>query len=129
MTTKQTVIVLLLLAAGVVVFGFLASWTTPITLMTQVEAEVPATTYADEGQYLVITIDYPQALKKVRDQIEAEMSAMAATFKTNANVEALTPEDIRIQSLGGDRRYTLDAEFKKTEGSGYISYAYTAYDM
>lgn len=127
MDTKQTLIALALLAAGVVVFGFLASRSQPAALAPVVQ-DVAASSLSEESQYMSITVNYPSAPQNIRTEIEQKMGERVAEFKANANIEGLTPEDIAIQGLGGDRRYTLDAEYKEYAAPGYRSYAYTLYE-
>ncbi len=50
----------------------------------------------------------------------------AARFKDNS-IADLTPDDIRIQELGGDRKYTLEADYDVHLSDATVSYVYHMY--
>lgn len=90
--------------------------------------QVQASEYTNEGPYHSIRVLYPEAPQKQRTSIEAEMQELVAQFKQNARVESLTPADIEIMSLGGERKFTLAAEYKTYVSGEYTSYLYTIYE-
>ena len=127
MNIKQVIVALVLLAAGIAVFGFLASRTAPVATTPQTQM-VAASQSLEEGPYLRMVVDYPEATSPERAVIETDMRALAAQFKANAQIDSLTPEDVAIQGLGGDRKYTLEAEYKKFEAPAHTSYVYLIYE-
>ncbi len=127
MQTKQILTALALLVAGVAVFGFLSSRTTPIAQQTAPEV-VPASTHTEEGPYMSIMVEYPEAPTGIRTQIERGMGEVVNTFKANASVDTLTPEDIELFGLGDTRKFALGAEYKRFDAPGYTSYAYLIYE-
>ncbi len=127
MQTKQILIALALLVGGVAVFGFLSSRTAPLTQNTT-PAVVAESTYTEEGPYMSIMVQYPEAPLGVRTQIERGMGEVVNTFKANASVDTLTPEDIELFGLGDTRKFALGAEYKRFDAPGYTSYAYLIYE-
>lgn len=91
----------------------------------------------DSGQYYEITGRYP-ASTSLKATAGAKQDALAigymktfveqeaARFK-DTNVSGLTAEDIQVQELGGDRRYTLDIEYKAYQSPVAVSYVYLMY--
>lgn len=99
--------------------------------------QVEKKTITDEGEYYDIKGAYPSsagvsasagasedalAVSYMKLFVEQEM----ARFK-DANVSALTAADIKIQGLGGDRRYTLDIDYDFYESPDTVSYVYHMY--
>jgi hypothetical protein len=91
--------------------------------------------YSEEAPYYTIVATYPgkttlsgNADAKVRLAIEQALADRIAEFKRNGNFESLTQEDVSIQGLGPDRKYSLALEYKTTEGGSYVSYVYTIYE-
>ncbi len=86
-------------------------------------------TLKDSGQYYEITAKYPtSAGLTARDALAASymktfVEQEAARFK-DTNVSELTAEDIRIQGLGGDRRYTLDIGYTAYQSPVTTSFVY-----
>lgn len=91
----------------------------------------------DSGQYYEITGRYPSsttltatagakqgalAVGYMKTFVEQE----AARFK-DTNISELTAEDIKIQELGGDRRYELDIEYTAYQSPVAVSYVYLMY--
>ena len=127
MMTKQTFVALALLIGGIALFGLLSARTAPIAAPQETRLTV-AGEYAEDGEYFSIRIFYTEASPAVRAAIEADMQEVVAAFKSNTKVESLTPEDILIQNLGGERKYTLAAEYEARTSPGYTSYAYIVYE-
>ncbi len=125
MPTKQIIVALGLLVAGIAVFGFISTRTEPIAQPPQI---LTASEYVEGGEYLFVRVEYPEAPAPVRAVIEQEMGQEVATFKANANIEALTPEDIEFMGLGEGRKYALEAEVTTYTAPGYTSYAYAVYE-
>lgn len=121
MNYKQAGVALLILVVLGAGFGW---WASQNNTVPQVATETGDKVIAEEGQYRSIEAHYPAERPTVKTAIEAYV----AEFKQNANVEGLTAEDIEIQGLGGERKYTLELQYKTYEGSGYTSYVYTAYE-
>ena len=91
-------------------------------------------TLKDSGQYYEITAKYP-ASTGLTATAGAKQDALAAGYmKTfveqeiarfkDTNVSELTAEDIRIQSLGGERRYTLDIDYETYRSEMTVSFVY-----
>lgn len=96
-------------------------------------------TITDDGQYHDITANYPRTVTLHADAsasakasaeavIEAWAKETVQTFKTNANLDSLTPEDIRIQGLDQGRKYALDVKYEEYEGPATVSYLFTIYE-
>lgn len=115
----------MLLAVGIVVFGFWASRTTPIAPVPQ---DIVASEVVEEGEYISIRLMYPAASPAERAVIEAEITALANEFKANARIDELTPEDIELLRLGDGRKYAFAAEVQTYQSPGYRSYVYLLYD-
>lgn len=75
-----------------------------------------------------IAVEYPEASPAIRAQIERGMGDIVNTFKANASVDTLTPEDIAFIGLGETRKYALGAEYTHYTAPEYTSYAYTIYE-
>ena len=123
--TIAGVVALLLVVAG---GWWLWSNRAPQEAGTQQTQHVAASQYKDEGAYHDIEVDYPEASAKARVVMEQHMGSLVAEFKANAQLDALTPEDIEIQGLGGDRKYTLKAEVKAFVSGETRSYLYAVYE-
>lgn len=80
--------------------------------------------YGEERPYYKIEVLYP----KGRPAVEAALAALIAEFKKNGNLDHLTEEDIKIQNLGGDRKYALSAEYKIFQSSTTVSYLFMIYE-
>ncbi len=91
----------------------------------------------DVGPYHAATATYPSAtpLKTTAGaQSDAAVVALMKNFAEKEiarfidnSVASLTPEDIRIQGLGGDRKYVLDMDYDVFESSRTVSYLYHMY--
>lgn len=92
----------------------------------------------DNGAYYDIKAVYPAktALQKsagaaadakaIEIMKQFEMNSIAA-FKENGNFANLTPEDVRIQGLGSDRKYSLDITYTTHVGTHTVSYVFMQY--
>jgi hypothetical protein len=110
------VLVLVAFAAG---YLFIASSPKPDTLRSSGGDLV----YEEDKPYYKITAVYPGGVLRAKDAVEA----VIAQFKEDTQVENLTPEDVEVQGLGGERKYTLDITYKKYESPSTYSYAFTIY--
>lgn len=139
MNYKQLGILLIILAAGAIVFGALSSNKKAVPEETHVlngsPTESGAFVYAEDASYYTIAAYYPatttlpaEADAKARLAIEQALAERIAEFKRNGDFENLTEEDVRIQGLGPDRKYALVMEYKTYSAPGYVSYVYTVYE-
>lgn len=142
MEAKQIGIVLVAIGATVVMFGtFVQRQNAPEASMRESHVLQGSSTpsgdyvYLENAPYYVITAAYPgktplfgNADAKARLAVEQALADRIAEFKQNGDFENLTEEDVAIQGIGGDRKYTLAMEYKAAEGSGYVSYVYTIYE-
>lgn len=95
-------------------------------------------TLLDTGKYYRIEAAYPastplaasagaEADTAAAAMMEAFVRAEAETFKRESGLETLTPEDIELQNLGGDRVYTLSIQYELHESDEAVSYVYLIY--
>lgn len=144
MNTKQILVAGGLLVAALVVFGFWASKTTPLTpvveeahaLQGAINPETQEYEYREETNFYTIEAHWPskvplptaEASAEARLAIERMLAARIAEFKANGNFDALTAEDIATQGLDGTRKYALSLEFTDYVWDNGHSYAYTVYE-
>ena len=91
--------------------------------------------YKEEEEFYEIHAVYPaktsitnaKADQRARMTIEQGLRASIEQFKTDSNLEHLTPEDIEIQGLGGERKYTLDITYEAHASDNFFSYIFTIY--
>ncbi len=89
--------------------------------------------YVENAPYYTIDIVYPrttpvqdsQADLAARTDMEQAIAGDIAQFKQDGNFANLTPEDIQIQGLGPDRKYSLSYDYKAYQGSTTVSYVFT----
>jgi hypothetical protein len=142
MTLKQIASVLGVLAVLAIIFGLWASHTKPVAAPAAQETHILQGTKTAQGDYLYtedkdyysIKAAYPgqtglkaEADAIARATIEQGLADEIANFKKNSGLDALTPQDIQTQGLGGDRKYMLDMEYKAYSSTSSVSYAYTVY--
>lgn len=142
MTRTQGIYLFGLLAIVAAAFVVWAMFAKPSAIGTPEVHVLPATLtpegdyqYVEDADYYRIEARYPAhtvlddtaADKLARAHIETELAAAIAQFKSENRLDILTPEDIQIQGLGGDRRYTLTMEYKTYAGEGTVSYVYSIY--
>jgi hypothetical protein len=91
--------------------------------------------YSDNAAYYDIEVHYPahtaltgEADSKARLLIEQELAADIEQFKSDGNFANLTPEDIQIQGLGGDRKYSYGAEYKEFTSGSTDSFLFVIYE-
>lgn len=131
-------IILVLVGAGAYL-AFRPGDTAPLPPPSPTATTTEEAVLEDDGQYHDITLTYPSevtlspsasASSKASAEavIEAWANETVATFKGNANLDSLTPEDIRIQGLGEGRKYTLDATHETYEGPATVSYLFEIYE-
>jgi hypothetical protein len=88
----------------------------------------------DAGEYHQIDAYYPSLTPLKASAGERADRAAVLSMKTFAEAEvdrfnentvaSLTAEDIRIQELGGDRKYVLEADYEMHESADTVSYVY-----
>lgn len=78
--------------------------------------------FSEAGEYYTISVAYP-ALPAV----ERAVMETVAQFKEDGNFENLTPQDIEIQGLGGERKYALDITYKAYTSNNLASFVLTIY--
>jgi hypothetical protein len=91
--------------------------------------------YSDNAAYYDIEVTYPAhtslsgaADAKARLLIEQELAADIEQFKSDGNFANLTPEDIQMQGLGGDRKYAYSTEYKEFTSGSTDSFLFTIYE-
>jgi len=132
--------VLLLVVASAVVVFFV---TRPGALVPPTEEPIATSTdsatVTDVQQYYDIQASYPaQVALDASASASAQATANAiisgwvvetiATFKKNANLDNLTPEDIAIQRLDDGRKYTLDIKYETHSNGTTISYLFPVFE-
>ncbi|HVV14806.1 MAG TPA: DUF3298 domain-containing protein [Candidatus Paceibacterota bacterium] len=141
MTLKQGIYAFGLLAILAVIFGVWASFTKPPTFSAPESHPLPGEVigeglyqYTEDKPYYHIEVLYPPhtALKgsadvAARAYMEGELAKQVASFKEENNLDALTPEDVQIQGLGGDRKYTLGIDYKAYAWKDTVSFVYSVY--
>lgn len=91
----------------------------------------------DSGPYHEADATYPSlTVFKASAGIQADTDAVSlmktfaqkevARFVDN-NITSLTPEDVRTQGLGGERKYVLDMDYAVFESPATVSYLYHMY--
>lgn len=141
MDVKKIGFALVLLGIGLIVFGSLQHTAAPAKPAEIVHVLTGTTTpagnyaYAEVAPYYTIEATYPatttlegSADGAARLAIETALAGRIAEFKKNGNLDALTPEDIKIQGLGPDRKYALDMSYKIYTAPQYVSVVYTIYE-
>lgn len=102
------------------------------------DVRASATKYSDHGQYYDIDLQYPSktalagTASAVGDanavsSMKAFSENTAESFKEDGNFANLTPEDIQIQGLDQDRKYTLSDTYQFYSSPSTISYAFSIY--
>lgn len=86
------------------------------------------------GMHYTISVEEPHPIvlagragEKAREIMLNTLNSVVAGFKQENGLESLTEEDIRIQELGGDRKYVLGGEYEEYKGKNTISYVYRIY--
>lgn len=131
-------IVLALIAAGAFL-AFRPSGSAPYMPPPQEASLLPSKNLEDSGPYHEITLTYPShvALRSAASRaakasaeavIDAWVKETAATFKANANIDALSAEDIRMQGLDKGRKYVMKAAYEEYAGPATISYVFEVYE-
>lgn len=132
-----TLLIALLILAGAVAAGWyvLSRPVPPASLPSDHTPSDTGTrgTYEDSGEYYEISGSYPLSIG-LSSSAEADavgfMKAFvereAARFR-DESVGSLTPEDIAIQELGGERKYVLDMEYEEKWGPRTVSFIYRMY--
>jgi hypothetical protein len=142
MNFKKMGTALALLAVATVAFGFMAQNQGSILPVQQEQHVLAGTTTpagdfssAENAPYYTIEVSYPAtttlrggADAKARLVIETALKGRIDEFKTNGNFANLTPDDVRIQGLGSDRKYALDMQYKAYVSGKYVSFVYTIYE-
>ncbi|OGC87715.1 hypothetical protein A3D70_02235 [Candidatus Adlerbacteria bacterium RIFCSPHIGHO2_02_FULL_54_18] len=141
MSIKQLLAALSVLAALVLAFWFLRVQPPATPPLSDTPVLMGTSTpegdyyYVENAPYYTIDAYYPSrtALEgsadiKARHTIEQRLADRIAEFKQNSNFDALTAEDIKIQGLGGDRKYALALEYKAYASPSYASYRYAIYE-
>ncbi len=142
MNFKKLGVALVLLGLGLVVFGLLAqhqgsgvAHTQDVHVLTGTTTPAGNYAYAEDAPYYTIKVSYPATTSlavpadaAARLVIETALAKEINQFKTDGNFANLTPEDVKIQGLGPDRKYALDMEYAAYTSSDYVSYAYTIYE-
>lgn len=132
----------MLLGIGLILFGSLSQRRSAAPAPVQIQHVLTGTTtaagdfsYSESGPYYTIAVAYPatttlegQADGAARLAIETALAGRIAEFKKNGNFDALTPEDVKIQGLGPDRKYALGMAYRSYTSSGYVSFVYTIYE-
>ncbi|HVV38817.1 MAG TPA: DUF3298 domain-containing protein [Candidatus Paceibacterota bacterium] len=90
--------------------------------------------YTEDKPHYHIEVSYPvgTSLKGsadvvARSYMEGELAKAVAAFKQENNLDNLTAQDIEMQGLGGDRKYTFTMEFQPYAWEGTISFVYSVY--
>ena len=91
--------------------------------------------YKEDAPYYFINVKYPSqtlltnktADQKVRLAIEQELKMQLQQFKDDNRLDSLSAEDIQVQGLGGERRYTLQIDYKQYQSTSTVSYFFTVY--
>ncbi len=103
------------------------------------DTKAPATKLTDHGKYYDIDLKYPSAtpLSKTAGA-SADASAVSAmkvfsqntaeSFREDGDFASMTPQDIQIQGLGPDRKYTLSDDYTYYSSPSTISYVFTLYE-
>lgn len=124
---------------GVGLWWWLGRTSAPVALIQDPNHPTATTTPTTEkahivenGKYYDIQAYYPSATPlpgtKASDAVVTMKGFIQNTidgFKENGNFAKLTPEDIKIQGLGPDRKYSLEIEYDMYKGARTISYVYT----
>jgi Protein of unknown function (DUF3298) len=91
----------------------------------------------DEGEYYEVSGSYPSSAG-LTATAGAKEDALAVSYMKlfieqelerfkDTNVNELSAQDIEIQGLGGDRRYTLDIDYDFYQSDETVSYVYHMY--
>ncbi len=91
--------------------------------------------YKEDAPYHFISVKYPSqtllvsrsADQKARLAIEQELKTQVEQFKQDNGLDSLAQEDVQVQGLGGERRYTLQIDYKQYQSTTTISYFFTIY--
>lgn len=133
-------IIILLIAAGGLWYVLTRPTTAPLPddqTATSTETGAVKQTINDSGQYYDVTVTYPSktplaasagatADAKAVTIMKSFVTQEVANFKEN-NITTLTPEDIQVMGLGGDRKYALGADYTLYTSPTTVSYVYLLY--
>lgn len=91
-------------------------------------------TIEDYGLYHEISAEYPGRTKLTGAADEAAVASMRGfleesiiDFKDNSGLSSLTPEDIEMFGLGGDRKYAFGATYRTFSSERTFSYVFDVY--
>jgi len=87
-------------------------------------ATTTSKTLVDHGDYYTIDATYPAGQASVAQFV----ADTAASFKQENGLNNLTPEDIKIQGLGGDKKYTLSITYDTYASPHTYTYLLTIYE-
>ena len=79
--------------------------------------------YTEDKPYYTIKATYPN-----NSVVEKWVADAIATFKDQNHLDTLTADDIRIQGLGEDKKYSLELSYVAYTSVATRSYVFTAYD-
>jgi hypothetical protein len=141
MTLKQGIYAVGVLVLMAAVFGALAAFTKFPAYAPPEHHPLPGELtqdgvyqYVEDKPYYHIEVLYPPrtalpgaADSSARAYMEEELAKQVASFKQENSLDALTPEDVQIQGLGGDRKYTLSMDYKSYVWKGTVSFVYSIY--
>jgi|GEM_PF-422088 len=128
-----------LIIAGAGAFFVMRPAPTEIPSLSSSATTTPSAILEDSGQYYEITASYPEDIALAPDatavakasaeaMIDAWVKETVATFKSNASLDTLTEEDIRVQGLDQGRTYTLGMEYETYTGPATVSYLFELYE-
>lgn len=133
---------LALVAAGALLWFFLSrpAPIRPSPFEEEPGDELPAAEtlhITNVGAYHEIDAAYPSRTPLRESAGGAADTAAVALMKTFAekevsrfkenSVDTITEEDVRVQHLGGERKYVLSAEYEMRESASTVSYIYVLY--
>ena len=132
-------ILILLVAAGGIWFWLTQTPSgTGTTATSTPEGTVEKQTIRDAGDYYDIEANYPattplkatagaRADAKAVEILHGFVAQEIANFKENSGLSSLTPEDIQVQGLGGDRKYALGVDYTIHTSPATVSYVFQMY--
>jgi hypothetical protein len=89
----------------------------------------------EDAEYYRITASIPSEVPlkgtgglKAVGVMESFVAATIADFKANSGLLTLTEEDIEMQGLGGERKYTLDISYDTYASPSTLSYVFVIYE-
>jgi len=132
------IVVLVIIALGVLLIPHVLQapvpQTSPILGGKAVSSQGERYIYNVDTQYYTIETTYPSQIPlagaagpKAERVMEQAIADDIAQFKSDSNLDQITPQDAQIQGLDGTRKYAFNASYTEYESTSTISYVFTIY--